>query len=47
MKYFLIGFAICFAVAWFLWFVRDWWYQWKFKQAKKHAGEDDEWIYEI
>ncbi len=47
MKYFLIGFAIYFAVMWLPWFVRGWVAEWQYRRAKKRADEDDEWMYEV
>jgi hypothetical protein len=43
----ILGVTAYFFVAWFPWFVIDWMKQWKFKRAKKHAGEEDEWIFRI
>ena len=47
MKYFLIGFAVWFAVVWFPWFVRSWINDIKFMIGKKKAKQRDKWIYEI
>lgn len=45
MKYFLIGFAIYFAIAWLPQFVRAWVLDIRYKFAKKRANENDEWMY--
>ena len=44
---FLLWFGAYFAVAWFPQFVRGWIAKWKYRRAKKHAGEEDEWIFKI
>lgn len=47
MKYFLIGFAIWFAIAWLPQFVKSWITDWKIKRAKKRANPNDAWKYEF
>ena len=43
----VLGITLYFVLAWFPWIVIDWVKQRKFKRAKKHASEEDEWIFEI
>lgn len=47
MKYFLIGLAVWFALAWLPQFVRSWINKIRFSIAKKRAGEDDKWAFEV
>lgn len=47
MKYFLIGFAIYFAIAWLPQLIKAWAIKIRYRLAKKRACEDDEWIFGI
>ncbi|MBQ5930004.1 MAG: hypothetical protein IIX02_04350 [Clostridia bacterium] len=47
MKYFLIGFAVYFAVAWLPQFARCWINGIRYKIGKKKAKPCDKWAYEI
>lgn len=47
MKYFLIGFAVWFALAWLPQFIKSWFVDISLWWKRKHANEDDKWIYEI
>lgn len=47
MKYFLVGFAVWFAVTWFPWFIKSWVTNIKIWWAKKHASRNDQWMYEF
>jgi hypothetical protein len=47
MKYFLIGFAIWFMVAWGTQFLKAWFMEIRFNREKKRAKGSDRWVYEI
>ena len=47
MKYFLIGLAVWFVLAWLPQFIRSWINGIRFKIAKKKAKPRYKWIYEI
>ena len=46
MKYFLIGFAVWFAIAWLPQFIRAWVMDIRIWWEKKHAKRDKKWMYE-
>ena len=46
MKYFLIGFAIWFAITWFPWFIKAWVIDISLWWKRKHAYYEDKWMYE-
>lgn len=46
MKYFLIGLAIWFVVAWIPHLIKAWFTNIRIWWAKKHASQDDQWMYE-
>ena len=46
MKYFLIGFAVWFAIAWLPQFIRAWFLEIVYQWEKKHAKRDKKWMYE-
>jgi hypothetical protein len=46
MKYFLVGLAVWFAVAWLPHFIKAWVRDIRIWWAKRHAGRNDQWMYE-
>ena len=47
MKYFLIGFAVWFFLAFGTQFIKAWIMELRFKRAKKHAKRSKKWMYEL
>ena len=47
MKYFLIGFAVWFALGFGIQLIKAWVLQIKFAWKRKHADDNDKWVYEV
>jgi hypothetical protein len=47
MKYFLIGFAIWFALAWLPQLIKSWFKDIRMRWKRKHCNHNDKWIYEM
>ena len=47
MKYFLIGFAVYFALAWLPQLAKYWWFRIVYAWKRKHADHDEKWLYEV
>ena len=43
----VLGFTAYFCIAWLPQFMRGWVAKGKYRRAKKRAGEEDEWIFEV